>query len=194
MGRHQQYADHQRRTVSEPLDLSGHILSASSGDDSVIVGTVRFNVGVDQNFGLYRELYKLDAFTPFFPKHVSITTKLMVAPRYRRSRLAVELACACYRRGLELGTCFDFIDCNPPLVPFFVHLGYRQLFQPVRHPEYGEVVPLVLAMHDVEHLESVASPFSEIGKKFEDWQHSVQFLQELRHNLDLVNDSIPVRQ
>lgn len=178
MKRFQQYADHEQKHVFEPLDRSGHVLAASNGSPELLVGTVRFNVGVDENFGIYTELYRLGHFAHFFPKNISITTKLMVAPSYRRSGLALDLAAFCYTRGLELGSCFDFIDCNPPLVPFFEHLGYRRTFRPVRHPEYGDVVPLVLVMHDVAHLRKVGSPFAEIGARFQDRLHSAEFFHD----------------
>ena len=101
----------------------------------------------------------------------------MVARETRFSRLAVDLARTCYLRGLELGTGFDFIDCNAHLVCFFTRFGKRQLFERVHHPEYGEVVPLVLVMHDVQHLDAIGSPFAEIGKRFEDRSHSVHFFR-----------------
>jgi hypothetical protein len=179
MKRFQQYADHDFKRVCEPLDTSGHILAAYNREDK-LVGTVRYNVGVDENFGIYTELYPLRQFIPFFPNSVSITTKLMVALSYRRSSLAFQLAMACYKNGLELGTCFDFIDCNPPLLGFFTHLGYWQTASSVRHAEYGDVIPLVLAMHDVQHLEKVGSPFARIGYQFEDKHHSVKFFRDLR--------------
>lgn len=177
MKRLQQYADHDKKEICEPLDRSGHVLAAY-GDGDQLIGTVRLNVGADEHFGIYTDLYQLRKFIPFFPRHVSITTKLMVVASYRRSRLACQLAVACYRRALESGVCFDFIDCNPPLVKFFKHLGYRQTGELIRHPEYGDVVPLVLALHDLEHLLRVGSPFVDICKQFEDSKHSMEFFQD----------------
>jgi len=184
MNRFQMYADHLKKQVCEPLDVSGYILAAYDSNDQ-IVGTVRFNVGVDQGFGIYTDLYRLPSFSPFFPENVSITTKLMILPEFRRTSLALRLATACYTRGLELGTCFDFIDCNSPLVGFFEHLGYRQTVEPIEHPEYGRVVPLVLAMHDVEHLTKIGSPFAAIGRRFADKFKSVEFFHKFSSNVDL---------
>ncbi len=179
MGRRQQYADHGQGIVCEPLDITGHVLSASVVHSDEVVATVRFNVGVDEHFGVYTELYRLSMFAPYFPSQVSITTKLMIAAPYRRDRLAVDLACFSYRRALELQACFDFIDCNPPLVPFFTRLGYRQVFDPVHHPEYGDVIPLVLVLHDVNHLQRIGSPFAVIARRFADRHHSIEFYRHL---------------
>lgn len=179
MKRLQMYADHLKKQVREPLDVSGHLLAAYDSNDRTI-GTVRFNVGVDQHFGIYNDLYRLRSFSPFFPERVSITTKLMVSPHFRGTSLALSLAMSCYTRGLELGTCFDFIDCNPPLVGFFERLGYRQMVAPVEHPEFGTVVPLVLVIHDVDHLTKAGSPFANIARRFGDRDNSVTFFHRMK--------------
>jgi hypothetical protein len=178
MKRFQMHADHLKRQVCEPLDISGHLLTACDSNDQMI-GTVRFNVGVDQHFGIYTNLYHLQLFSPFFPEKVSITTKLMISPHFRGSSLALSLATVCYARGLDLGTCFDFIDCNPPLVAFFERLGYRQTVGPIDHPEYGTVVPLVLVMHDIDHLTTVGSPFASIARRSRDKFNSVEFFHRM---------------
>lgn len=175
MKRLQYYADHDSKQISEPLDQSGHVLCAYDSDDHLI-GTVRYNVGVDENFGIYTSLYRLQEFGPFFPKHVSITTKLMVASRYRQTGVASQLAAACYTSGLKLGACFNVIDCNPHLVQFFEQLGYRQAGA-VHHPEFGNVMLMVLAVHDVEHFEKVGSPLAALGREFEDKLRSVEFFR-----------------
>jgi hypothetical protein len=158
MKRTQEYADRELEIVCEPLDKSGHIAFAE--DSGRVVGTARFNVGVDDSFGVYKDLYRLRSFGSFYPSSLSMTTKLIVAPEYRRSTLPLQLSVFCYKQGLPLGPVFDFIDCNPPLVLFFRKLGYRQVFPNINHPEYGAVIPLVLAIYDREHLESVKSPFA----------------------------------
>lgn len=176
MRRIQKYANHKLGVVEEPLDRTGYVLIAEEAGH--VVGTARFNVGVDENFGLYEELYQLRAFEPFYPFSLSVTTKLMVAPEYRRSLLPRQLSVCCYVHGLRLGTAFDFIDCNAPLVPFFSKLGYRQVFPAVPHPEYGNVVPMVLAMYDRDYLKHVGSPFTRHACNAIDRKGSVAFFQD----------------
>lgn len=177
MKRFQKYADHDKQIIEEPLDRTGHILIASD-DEGHTVGTVRFNIGVDENFGLYEELYRLREFDRFYPSSVSITTKLMVAPDYRHSMLPLRLAVRSYVSGIAFGCAFDCIDCNKHLVPFFNRLGYRRVFPEVVHPEYGRVVPMVLALLDINHLEKVRSPFAKHTRKFADTRDSVTFFRE----------------
>ena len=177
MKRFQKYADHDKQNIEEPLDRTGHILIASDDEDRTI-GTVRFNVGVDENFGLYEGLYRLREFEAFYPSSVSITTKLMVAPDYRYSVLPLQLAVRSYKVAVSLGAAFDCIDCNRHLLPFFQKLGYRQVFQDVVHPEYGCVVPMVLAVLDTGYLEKVRSPFAKLARGFADKRESVTFFRE----------------
>lgn len=176
MKRVQTYADHGQRIIEEPLDKTSYLLIAE--DSGRTVGTARFNVGVDENFGLYEDLYRLREFEPFYPSAVSITTKMMVSPDYRRSPLPLQLAVRCYSAGLKLGNLFDFIDCNDHLIPFFKKLGYRQIFPDVFHPEYGRVVPMVLPLLDRQHLENVGSPFAKHARKIADTKDSVAFFRE----------------
>ena len=181
MKRVQTYADHQLKTIQEPLDETGNLLIAE--ENGRTVGTARFNVGVNESFRFYTDLYQLRSFGPFFPRHISITSKLMVAPEYRRSFLPRQLSVCCYVHGLRLGTAFDFIDCNSPLVPFFSKLGYRQVFPNILHPEYGNVVPMVLAMHDRAHLEKVRSPLARYARKAIQNKESLLFFRDMLRSL-----------
>jgi len=177
MGRFQQYADHKEKTVHEPLDRHGHILMAL--EDSNVVGTVRFNLGSESEFGPYTELYRLRELGALFPNRVSITTKLMIAPEYRRTPLALKLALASYKCGSARGVDIDAMDCNPPLRPFFTKLGYRQIFGAIDHPEYGYVIPMFLAVRDKCHLKQVGSPFYKFAQSLEQDDDSADTLNSL---------------
>jgi hypothetical protein len=175
MGRFQQYANHTEKTIYEPLDQHGHILMAV--EDSNVVGTVRVNLGSESDLGPYTELYRLRELGSLFPNRVSITTKLMIAPEYRRTPLALKLALACYRYASDVDV--DAIDCNPPLRPFFLKLGYRQIFGPIHHPEYGYVIPMFIAVRDKAHLKQVGSPFYKLSQSLDHDQESADILNSL---------------
>lgn len=157
MRREQKYADHKARTVKEPLDDTGTV--AVAHEDGELVGTVRLNLARDGTLGHYVNLYEMRRFGSYFPKHSSITTKLMVAQSHRSGSLGLRLCKLLYLTGLKAGVYFDFIDCNLPLKPFFTRLGYRQIQPNINHPEYGQVHPMVLTLYDGKHLRSVNSPF-----------------------------------
>ena len=161
MGRSQEYADHGLKTVEEPLDETGRILLAED-EHGQVVGTVRLNYGSDTDFGYYTGLYGMECVGSIFPQRVSITTKLMVTPELRGGTLGCRLAIATYRDALRDGVLFDFIDCNPHLEQVFTRLGYRRYMGRILHPEYGDVLPMILPLTDLDHLEAVGSPFAKI--------------------------------
>lgn len=161
MKRRQAYANHDARIIEEPLDKSGRIYLAED-DQGKVVGTVRSNYGRDTDFGYYVDLYQMRSVGRSYPDRVSITTKLMVAPEYRRGTLGARLCSKAYAQNLADGILFDFIDCNPHLEQIFHRFGYRHYMGRIQHPEYGDVLPLVLLVTDLEHLEQVGSPFARI--------------------------------
>lgn len=177
MGRFQQYANHREKTVCEPLDKHAHTLMAL--EDSEVVGTVRVNLAAECELGLYVELYRLRELGAIFPNRVSITTKLMVAPEYRRTPLALKLALACYKYASARGVEIDAIDCNPPLKSFFLKLGYRQILEAIHHPEYGYVIPMFMAVRDKHHLKHVGSPFYKLAQSLEHDQGASDILNSL---------------
>lgn len=164
MQRPQDYADHSAKTIEEPLDETGRILLAED-EAGKVVGTVRLNFGSDTDFGYYVNLYSMECVGSSFPERVSITTKLMVSRELRGGTLGCRLAMATYRDALAWGILFDFIDCNPHLEPVFARLGYRRYTGRILHPEYGDVLPMILPLTDLEHLEAEGSPFAKICRE-----------------------------
>lgn len=162
MGRVQKYADPTRRRIEEPFDATAHLMIAERG--GVTVGTLRTNFAGETDLGYYVRLFELDSVGNAFPSKVSLTTKLMVRRELRSGTLAVRMACAVYRFGLENGIRHDFIDCNPHLERFFQRLGFRPYMGKAEHPEYGPVLPLRLDLTDFEYLRQIGSPFSKTTK------------------------------
>ena len=156
MGRVQKHADHAARRIRDPLDATGHNLVALDGPR--IVGCVRLNFAADGGLDYYRHLLRMDALAPGYPRQVSLSTRLMVAPGRRGSALALRLCLACYDHGRRHGIRWNFIDCNDHLVEFFRRLGYVPTHR-ARHEEYGDVNVMRLDLQDRAHLEACNSPF-----------------------------------
>jgi hypothetical protein len=165
MGRVQAYADHAARTVMEPFDDTGHLLMAED-ETGEVVGTLRNNLGLNTDFGYYRELYGMDCVGRWYPKYVSISTKFMVASNLRKGSVAHRLAVEGYRHAVSHGMLFDFIDCNPHLEGTFERLGYIRYRSRIQHPEYGDVLPMVAPLTDLQHLEDVRSPWARICQEY----------------------------
>ena len=85
MQRLQRYADHERKHIEEPLDATAaNFIAVADGD---VVGCLRWNSGQDTDFGEYVELYDMRRAGSYFPHQCGTTTKVMVAPAYRRTAL-----------------------------------------------------------------------------------------------------------
>lgn len=163
LGRRQRYADSLRRWVCEPLDERGHVFTAM--DDGRVVGTLRSNYGHAQDLAEYAALFGIHASAWEMANRISVTSKLMVAGHYRGTSLCYRLARATFTTGRAWGVHHDFIDVNPPVVGFFTRLGYRPFRHQVNHPEYGRVHVMRLAVHDLDHMQRVGSPFLPLARR-----------------------------
>ena len=184
MGRHQRYADHAGRRVEEPLDATAAHFIAVDGEK--IVGCLRWNSGLDTDFGEYVELYQMHRAGPYFPAQCGTTTKVMVAPEYRRTGLVVRLCQAGYTHARSRGLVADFMDCNPHLEEQFAQFGYRPYRSRTEHPEYGDVLPMLLLCPDLEHLQRVRSPLATIEAAHPRHPEAVDFFHQhvLNHHHD----------
>lgn len=156
MARPQRYADHEAKTIIDPLDLFGINVLALEGDK--IVGCVRTNFLRHGSLGEYEEFYGLKDLCGADRDQTSICTRLMIGSSRRRSFTTFGVMRAVYEYGLNNGIRFNFIDCNEHLVGFFQKFGYR-LLGAKHHVEYGEVSLLKLDLIDEPHLTAVKSPF-----------------------------------
>jgi len=173
LGYSQRHADHVRRRIVEPMDNGASLLGAFDG--SVLVGTLRTNYAKNSSLGIYEDLFDLRRAKHFHPAQTSITTKFIVAREHRGTHLAIRLATETYKLGRSHGIEFNFIDCKPTLAPFFEFLGYRSIGAPLRHPEYGEVLPMVLPTADIDHFRAIGSPFAHTCEQCPTSRDAVDF-------------------
>lgn len=146
MGRRQDHADHISRRIHEELDPTATHLYAVSATNEII-GSVRTNIVKNCGIaclGYYPDLYGIP---PESLYSSSITTKLIVAKDYRKTGLALSLACAIYAVGLQENVLRDYIDCSPGVESFFLGLGYQHKSW-ADHPEYGQVQVMELDLTD----------------------------------------------
>lgn len=173
---HPHHADHERRWLRDPLDDTGKVFVALR--DGELVGTIRVNWGAAGPLECEKQ-YCVEAFRPYYPEKVATTTKYVIAPKCRRSRVGVDLAKALFTWGKDTGIAFDFINANEPLVPLYLKYGYRFYAPKFCHGEYGLVCPMVLLLGDVEHLRAVGSPLYEIATRYPPDGASVEFFKSL---------------
>jgi len=141
------------------------------------VGTVRINLR--KNWPLeFENEYGMFNFSPYYPEHVSTTTKFMIRPEHRGSIITLQFASFIYEFWRDNGIAFDFINVNSPLDLFYERLGYRKYKENFLHPEFGEVIPMVLVVFDVEYLRQVQSPFIAPGRDYQSNREHIRFFHE----------------
>ncbi|MEG4453282.1 GNAT family N-acetyltransferase [Microcoleus sp. N9_A1] len=164
MGYAQHYANHKGQKIEEPLDNSGNIFVAFQKNK--VVGTVRSNYARQSDLGYYLSLFKIsDATQNTNLGYVSVCTKFMVDKNLRKKGIGFTLMQAHYNQMLIDRIKFDFIDCEPHMIPFFQKLGY-QLIDMINHPEYGSGMAMMLDVFNLKHLERVNSPFMRLHRNF----------------------------
>jgi len=99
------------------------------------------------------------------PLYTSIGTKFMVLHHLRGSRIALSILQTYYNQLLLDQIKFDFMDCEPQMIPFFQKLGYQPIDM-INHPEYGSGLAMMLDVFNFQHLEQVKSPFFRLAIKF----------------------------
>jgi hypothetical protein len=155
MERVQLYADRENKRICEPLDDNCSLFAAYENGE--IIGTIRTNFSRDSDLDYYADFYQMNRVGQYHPNNTSITTKLMIAPKYRKGTLAVRLASIAYANARKARIRYDFIDVDPHLVDFFTRLGYR-FHRRGSHPEYGNVTIMIADLEDINHFESIKSP------------------------------------
>jgi len=159
MGKSPPAADHQRRWIRDGLDPSAR-LYAVHNEAGGLVGTLRLNRLSDLSDPL-RELEPLpiaSLLERFPPEAISYTSRLMLLPAWRGGAALGMLFNRCYGDAAEAGIRVDLCHAKPGLVELYEQLGYRRFCPGLDLVGVGYQVPMLLALHDREHLRHSRSP------------------------------------
>jgi len=150
--------------LTDCFDDNSHIIVAY--DNGNLVGSIRSNGAYEGKLPFEYENKVRDIFKLEYPR-VSTTSKIAIKKEYRSTILAYKLVSYIYRMGLQNNVLCDIIDVQrPELIDFYSRLGYRVFGSPFNSEEYGVLTPMVLHLFDVDHLNSVKSPFIRILYEF----------------------------
>jgi predicted GNAT family N-acyltransferase len=158
MGRPQPHADHVNRRITDDLDAHGHVLGIEA--DGELAGTLRVNL-LSDGVGKYEDLYGLSDLSESERKRHVIVTALMLRPSVRHAGAVKALFLANYALCRSLGADSCWIDCNEPLVPMFLHYGFRSVTT-IPHPLYGQVRLMRGDLLDRAYFTETRSPFLTI--------------------------------
>jgi hypothetical protein len=155
---YQDIADHARKHLKRSCDKTGHIIYATV--DGEYAGTLVINWGGDAPFEEEtRQLYKLDPFLERVPAREIITTSgLVVLPQHRKTGLLFHMLAKITEFSNQHAVQLIFLECRPHLLNLYRKMGFRSYTRTVHHAYLGLMVPLVMVVEDVAHLESVGSP------------------------------------
>lgn len=105
-----------------------------------------------------REEYCFDLLDEGIYDRTIIATRLAILKPYRKTAASLVLFDASYRWGLENGYLLVLQTCEPGLYNSYLRLGCRP-FGPIHSSSTGGFrIPMVLVMHDRDHLEHCRSP------------------------------------
>lgn len=106
-----------------------------------------------------RRAYGFDVVPPSLLDRAGVATRLAVLPDYRRTGAGLALMDAMYAESLRRGYGLCLLSCEPGLFAVYRRLGFRPL-GPLHEGPDGVRVPMVLVLHDREHLRRIRSPLA----------------------------------
>ncbi len=160
--RKQTYADHDAKTIIDPLDKTAHHGVVTK--DGEIIAVVRLNLVREGSIAPYDALYGIDKLPEDEREAASICTRNMVAAAHRKTGVSIRMLKMIYEHGVRAGATSCYMDVNEPLLPLFLKMGYIRLFDK-EHPDYGLVTVMKLPVTDLKYLTEVRSPFAPLCKK-----------------------------
>jgi len=151
-------ADHTRRWLADAEDAAAHQLYAEV--EGQVVGTLRLHLGGTGAIpASLATRFELERFSPQVPvEKLCVVGRFMVRRDMRGTAVPYRLIQESIRFQLEQGLELTVCDCQPHLLNLYTSLGFRPYLGTYDHPEFGVMVPLVLVLRDVEHLEWMGSP------------------------------------
>jgi predicted GNAT family N-acyltransferase len=167
--------DEKARSVHDDVDPIADQIYITR--DHEIAASIRLLSACESVPSEFIQNYGLRPFQRFGPKALAFTGRMTVDARWRGSDVPSVLATAAFKRTLRNGALFDFTHCTPELVVLYERLGYRRYTDNFIHQDLGLQVPLVLVMHDLEHLKQVKSPFVNIVRTAELNKDSVNWFR-----------------
>lgn len=119
-----QYIDHSSRTIKNFLDDSSKIFAGLH--NGKVIATARTSLARVSDLKFYSQLCKMQELAgDAHPQFTSITNYLIVQKEFRGSSIALELAQSVHQHLLLEEIKFNFILCEPHLIPLYQLFGYE---------------------------------------------------------------------
>lgn len=135
MGYPDPHADKATNMIEDVLDETAHHIVVTN--DQEIIGLGRINALKDRNFEDVAEIYQLELLGSDYARTTALSTRLMVAPAYRRKRTPMQICIEQLKIVRSQNCNWCVICCHPRLVPFFFRLGFETHIEEIDHPNFG---------------------------------------------------------
>jgi len=136
------HTNHDKKSLRDGNDEAGNLFAVFL-DDSVVGTLLSTHYRKTRSFGCYDDLYQLARQPVAFREKTSITNKLMLAPQFRGTDLAIRLCLANNINERKHGIEHVYVDCNSYLIPFFERLGFVEHLGWIVHKDYGKTWSMV---------------------------------------------------
>lgn len=164
MGRKQKYADHERKTIEEPIDNYSIIFSANK--NGTCIGTIRLTIK-EQHPLECEEFYGLENYIHYRDHEIAEVGKFLFLKEYRSTKYILDLLLYAYRWAFAKGIKVVFFNSNPHLLKLYTKVGCKICGPYFLHPDLKEMVaPLVFVVDDLSYLMSIGSPFYKYNCDF----------------------------
>ena len=191
-------ANHKKKKIVDAVDEQSMLLYAQLGSE--VIGTIRVTIGKTEVFSTeLQQVFKMKRFDDFLQgtanQKQSLSTKMMVISKYRSSQAAYLLLSKAYEIFRDEGVQFIFGGCSPYLVPLYERLGFRRLGYNFIERGFGLIIPLFLITEDIEHLQTVRSPFLRVAKQRKNSPEAAKwFLEEFPQSNKVVNTQLTTKE
>lgn len=162
-GKNAEHADHQARTLIEPLDATSTNLIARDAMGR-LVGSVRISRASD-GWSLPPQCAP-DPWPWIPPEKVACVTRLMVDQTIAPLATMPTLFASCYRWGLGSAIWLSVVFCAPDLRSVFLKYGCIQFDEEFLDIHAGTQIPMCIVLNDFKLLADVSSPFVSQYIKF----------------------------
>ena len=186
LGKPIRHADHANCLLTDKFDPLATQLYVRDGEK--IAGALRIINGRSHACPQMGHNFALSRFSPFRDEHFSFTSRLFILPEYRGTRAFITLVKAFYDLVRKHGSILDFIVCGPKLIGLYEQLGYRRYKEHGDDPDMGLIIPMLLILDDLPHMQRVKSPFYRMAKKWpSEPANAGWFASEFKHYTSVIS-------
>lgn len=152
------YCDEIKQTIIDPLDNNAVHIFITKGKE--VVGCARLNFSEISDLGDFEDLLCMKNCINH-PSGTCLATKLMIKTQYRGKLLDLKIIDSIATLVCSFNVTRVFLDCRLDLENYYKKIGLIRCGESFDHYETGKVVPMMIDLLNLKHLQEVRSPLSK---------------------------------